>query len=141
MHRTALACAVTSRAAGDLRHQSIDVRSFGDGMAVRTMATEDIIVLSELSTGSNRHRLLADSEMQQADNLPRGIKRRNFLLERTNEVHGAQEGHKFLLILRFLCHGSRPEGSNSREQLGKDCADSFDNPIFSRTDVLFQRRT
>src|SRR5207253_10275488 len=105
MHRTALARAVTSRAAGDLRHQSIDVRSLGDGMAMRTMATEDIIVLSELSTGSNRHRPLADSEMQQADNLPRRIKRRNFLLERTNEVQVAQEGHKFLLIMRCLWLG------------------------------------
>src|SRR5439155_1215272 len=36
--------------------------------------------------------------------------------------------------------GSRLEGSNSRERLAEDCADSFDNPIFSRTDVLFQRR-
>src|SRR5713226_9811932 len=41
MHRATFAGAVARRAAGDLRHEAIDVRAFGNSVAVRSMAAKN----------------------------------------------------------------------------------------------------
>ena len=51
MHGAAFAAAVAGGAAGDLGHQPVDVRAFGDGVTVRAMTAVNVIVLrSKLQT-------------------------------------------------------------------------------------------
>src|ERR1043166_8563552 len=73
MHRAAFPAAIARRAAGDFGHQPVDIRAFRDCVSVGPMTPENIIVLAQDATNTHGNGFLADSEMKQADDLPRGV--------------------------------------------------------------------
>ena len=64
MHRAALAAAVAGGAPGDLGHQPIDVRAFGNGVAVGAMTAEDVVVVAQPAARAHRDGFLADPQVQ-----------------------------------------------------------------------------
>ncbi len=91
VHRAALAAAVAGGAPGDLRHEPVDIRAFGDGMAVGAMAAVNEVVCAQQTANADGDGFLADAQMQQADDLPLGVERGGFFFERADEPHAAQE--------------------------------------------------
>ena len=69
MHRAAFAAAIAGGAAGDFRHEPIDIGALGDGVAVGAMAAVDIIVDSKQTAGADGDGFLADAQMEQTDDL------------------------------------------------------------------------
>src|SRR3990170_5160578 len=134
VHRAALAGAVAGGAAGDLRHQAIDIRALGDGVAVRTMAAENIVIGLELRASTDSGSLLADAEMDQALNLTGGVERGNFFFKRADEPHPAQEFRQLCLIV-FLCRHTRSLVLAEGVARGGDYAtDAFTAPMMRDSD-------
>src|SRR3972149_4642302 len=106
VHRAALAGAVAGGTAGNFRHQAIDIRALGDGVAVGTMAAENIVIEFELRASTDSGGLLADSQMKQALNLAGGVERGNFFFEGADKPHPAQEINQLRRIV-FLCRHAR----------------------------------
>src|SRR4051812_14275801 len=63
VHRTALAAAISRRSAGDFGHQAIDIGSLCDGMTVRAVTPEHIIIRAQLAAHPDGHGFLADAQM------------------------------------------------------------------------------
>src|SRR5689334_2835019 len=89
MHPAALASTVAGGAAGDLRHQAADVRPFRDGMGMGPMPAENVIVPAKDAACADGNCFLADSQVKQANDLPRCVKRRELFLEGANQPHPA----------------------------------------------------
>lgn len=96
VHRAPLAAAVAARASGNFRHKPIDIRSFSKGMTMRAVPAEYEIVLAQQTADADRDRFLANSQVKQADDLPFGVKRRDFFFKSANQPHPAQEIDKIL---------------------------------------------
>ena len=85
------AAAIAGGATGDLRHEPIDIGSFGQCVAMGAMTAEYEIILSQQTTDTDGNRFLANTQVKQADNLPFSVKRGNFFLKSANQPHPPQE--------------------------------------------------
>jgi len=60
-------------------------------VTVRAMPAEYEIVLAQQTADADRDRFLADAQVKQADDLPFGVKRRDFFLKSANQPHAPQK--------------------------------------------------
>src|SRR5262245_46908674 len=118
MHRAALARAVAGSAACDFSYESIDVGAFGNGMAVRAMPTKNIVIGSQATAGSHRHRLLANSKVEQSHDFSRSVKRRDLLFEGADKPHRAEKGDELRRVLSLRCHNIEARRRNAARTSG-----------------------
>jgi hypothetical protein len=105
VHGAAFTCTVAGGAAGDLCHEPLNVGPLGDGVAVRAMAAENIVVGPQQAASSHSDSLLADTQVEQTHDLTHGVKRGDFFFKRANEPHRAEEKDELSWVLSLSCHG------------------------------------
>jgi hypothetical protein len=91
VHRAALAAAVPGVTAGQLGEHQAEVRALGDGVGVRAVPADHVVVAVERRAGADGDALLADAEVQQALQLPLGVQLGDLLLERPDPPHRVQQ--------------------------------------------------
>src|SRR5262245_18791548 len=104
VHGAAFAAAISGGAPGDLSHEFVYVGSLGDGVTVRPMAAVDVIVGAQQAARTDGNGFLANAQMEQADDLPFRVKRRDFFFEGPDQPHAAQKVDNLFVIFFFTRH-------------------------------------
>ena len=96
VHRAAIALRAALDLPVELRHDPLDRRALGDGMAVRAVRRRDDVVALERGADPDRRRLLADRDVQEPGQLARAEPLLDLLLEAADQQHLAEEAAKHL---------------------------------------------
>jgi len=91
VHRAALALGEPVAAAEQLGHDPLGIGTLRQAVAVLAVRGDRVVVGPEHRGGADRHRLLADVEMEEPADLPERVRLGGLLLEAADQEHIAQQ--------------------------------------------------
>jgi len=109
MHVAAPSAIQTVFLASEFRHELADVRSLGDDVTVAPVGPRDNVVRIERETGTDSHRLLADTEVngpRRSVRIGEGGERAFDVSDQSHSSVHLREKRLVVLVYRFSIHGA-----------------------------------
>ena len=91
VHRAALALGEPVASAVELGHGALRIRALRQAVAVLAVGGDRVVVRAERRGRADRHRLLADVEMEESADLPERVRLGGLLLEAADQEHVGQQ--------------------------------------------------